>query len=137
MENLKKVLERSKKNYIIKETLAGEMKPFSYSLSYWFSDFDGKRVIIIKTLTGGQDIYLVIIAGKDLVEIRKTKSFTTIYNIVKENRFNEIGRLNPITPKDLEYLSKENLILLIKGIIFDLEEEIRNKVINLLTISCI
>jgi len=134
---IEKFFTKLKKTKSVKEELENKFIDFGEFFKYFKTKIEGKTVIFVgyQGYSKSEDITYVFIVG-DNIEMRKTKSYLTIYKMLKENKLN-VGRLTQLTQKDIKYLKEKQILNLLKGLLFDLDEETRKKFKTFIAISCL
>ena len=130
---LQNLFEREEKVRRMKEELNGKLTRLDNNLEYYESDKSNLKLLLFRFNKYDLDkpIYYLFLINKETkeVEFRKTKSLTTIYNILFENKLNQIGRLQEVTSEDFKMLGND-FVFYLKAIIFDYEGEIKKKILG-------
>jgi len=130
---LQNLFEREEKVEKMREELNEKLKLLDFRLDYYESDKPNLRLLLFrfKNYENDKPIYYLFLINKETkeVEFRKTKSLTTIHNILFENKLNQIGRLQEVNSEDFKMLGN-NFVFYLKAIIFDYEGEIKKKILG-------
>jgi hypothetical protein len=133
IKEIEKLLDKSEKIKIVKDEIERKFINFGSYWEYFKTEKNGNTVVFIRWADATQKVIYVLIIGKDRIEMGKTKSYTTIYKILKENEL-KIGRLMKINRDDIQFLKQNEVLTLLKGLFYDMDEETKKKFNNFLTI---